>query len=308
MLSRLRVSRLSLAAKQCKKLLSTSTYEGVSVHNEWDPIEEMIVGTSLYANYPGPGDKFFERAFLENERTGDVPANFKLPQLMPQRVIDETEEDIEVFISNVKKLGIKVRRPEPIPIAKIKTFDWEAEHYFCYCPRDLHLAIGNTIIECPSGWRSRYLEPFSYHKIMYDYLAKGSRWISAPKGRLTDACFNYDHKHGESMITEHEMIFDAANILRFGRDIIYLVSDTGNETGAKWLQSTLGPDYKVTCLRDVYHGIHIDTTMTAIKPGLLLLNPTVDPDKLPPMFKKWEILKGPDMVETEYPATKGKHI
>lgn len=39
---------------------------------------------------------------------------------------------------------------------------------------------------------------------------------------------------------------------------------------AKWLQSTLGNAYKVDCVRDVYHGIHIVTTMTA-----LLLNPTV---------------------------------
>lgn len=101
------------------------------------------------------------------------------------------------------------------------------------------------------------------------------------------------------------MIFDAANVLRLGRDIVYLVSDSANELGAKWLQSTLGPEYRVHCCRDVYQGVHIDTTMVALRPGLLLLNPKVDEDKLPATFKKWEIIRAPDMVETEYPSAEG---
>lgn len=274
------------------------------MHNEWDPIEEMIIGTSLYANYPGEGDRFFKSTFLETGKTEIT--GIKFPQNMSSRIIEETEEDINVFVENVKKLGIKVKRPEPIQSVKMKTLDWEAEHYFCYCPRDLHLMVGNTIIECPSAFRSRYLETLSYHTMMYEYLANGSRWISAPKGRLADNCFNYDRKEGESMLTEAEMMFDAANVLRFGRDLLYLVSDTGNELGARWLQSTLGPEYTVHCLRDVYQGIHIDTTIVPLRPGLLLVNPKMDPAKLPPIFRNWEILKAPvDMVEAAYPATKG---
>ena len=37
-----------------------------------------------------------------------------------------------------------------------------------------------------------------------------------------------------------EPAFDAANVLRFGEDLIYLVSATGNELGGHWLQSILG--------------------------------------------------------------------
>ena len=36
-----------------------------------------------------------------------------------------------------------------------------------------------------------------------------------------------------------EPAFDAANVLRFGKDLIYLVSATGNELGGHWLQSIL---------------------------------------------------------------------
>lgn len=292
----------SFSANSMASALSST---GVSVHNEWDPIEEIIVGTSRFANFPGYGDKYFYNT-MECDSPEDFTSLINPPFKFPERVIEETEEDIEAFVSNLKKLGIKVHRPEPIRFDnKIRTLDWEVEHFYCYCPRDLHLAIGNTIIECPSAQRSRYFETVSYHKIMYEYLAKGSRWISAPKGRLADSAFNYDRKEGESLLKETEMMFDAANVLRFGRDIMYLVSDSGNELGAKWLQSTLGSDYTVHCLRDIYSGIHIDTTMVALRPGLLLLKNSVDPDKLPPIFKKWEILKAPEPIETDYPASEG---
>jgi len=42
-----------------------------------------------------------------------------------------------------------------------------------------------------------------------------------------------------------EPAFDAANILRFGRDLLYLVSATGNELGGQWLQRMLGDQFRV---------------------------------------------------------------
>ncbi len=280
---------------------SKQSPSNVSVHNEWDPLEEVIVGTPLFASYPGRGDKYFEKSFGDGETNAQPP----LPCKFSPQLIEETVEDIDKFVNDLRKLGIIVKRPEPIEFhGKIKTFDWESEHYFCYCPRDLHLAIGNTIIECPSGFRTRYLETFSYHKIMYDYLKNGSRWISAPKGRLDDSCFNYERKPGQSILTEKEMIFDAANVLRLGRDILYLVSDSGNELGCHWLQSTLGNQYKVHPCRNMYSGIHIDTTLVVLRPGLILLNPTVNIESLPAILRKWDIIYAPEMNEVHYEAAR----
>ena len=41
-------------------------------------------------------------------------------------------------------------------------------------------------------------------------------------------------------LTEEEILFDAASIIRMNNDLVYLVSNTGNYLGAKWLQSILG--------------------------------------------------------------------
>ena len=59
-----------------------------------------------------------------------------------------------------------------------------------------------------------------------------------------------------------------------GRDILYLISSSGNEIGARWLQEVLGKDYKVHTTRDIYRSSHIDSTILCLRPGLVLLNST----------------------------------
>lgn len=271
----------------------------VNVHNEWDPVEEIIVGTSLYANFPGKGDELFGFDFSIVE-SNDKKYNTTLPLIFPEKIINETEEDISIFVQELEKLNIVVKRPNPINFKnKIRTLDWESEHFFCYCPRDLLLAVGDLIIECPSGFRSRYFETFSYQEILLNYMKSGARWISAPKPRLLSSSYDFSGKK-KSILNEQEPIFDAANIIRAGTDIFYLVSISGNELGGHWLQSVLGNDYRVHFCRDVYQYAHIDTTICFLRPGLALINPEVNQDYLPPTLKKWDLITCPEMIENDY--------
>jgi N-dimethylarginine dimethylaminohydrolase len=97
-----------------------------------------------------------------------------------------------------------------------------------------------------------------------------------------------------------EPAFDAANILRFGYDLLYLVSATGNEMGGHWLQSILGDEFRVHFMKDVYYGSHIDSTFVALRPGLVLCNPgRITEDTLPDIFKQWEVIYSPPMENTE---------
>lgn len=46
---------------------------------------------------------------------------------IPEKIIDETEEDILVFVNALEKIGITVKRPKPIHFEeKIKTMHWQA--------------------------------------------------------------------------------------------------------------------------------------------------------------------------------------
>jgi len=102
----------------------------------------------------------------------------------------------------------------------------------------------------------------------------------------------------KSALLEHEPVFDAANCLRVGRDILYLVSDTGNMLGAQWLQSVLGSEYRVHPLENLYASTHIDTTITLLRAGLVLVNPSrVRDDNLPSIFKGWKVLRAPEPVD-----------
>jgi scyllo-inosamine-4-phosphate amidinotransferase 1 len=98
-----------------------------------------------------------------------------------------------------------------------------------------------------------------------------------------------------------EPCFDAANVLRFGTDILYLISNSGNELGGQWLQSTLGSEYKVHLCRGLYASTHVDSTIIPIRPGLLLLNPErVNENNLPDFLKSWDRMWCPQLADTGY--------
>jgi N-dimethylarginine dimethylaminohydrolase len=115
---------------------------------------------------------------------------------------------------------------------------------------------------------------------------------------LLDSMFEVDPDRPVPL--EHEPAFDAANVLRLGRDLIYLVSATGNELGGQWLQTILGETFRVHFLKDVYFGSHIDSTLVALRPGLMLCNPArVSRETLPAILKQWEIIFSPPMENTD---------
>ena len=84
-----------------------------------------------------------------------------------------------------------------------------------------------------------------------------------------------------------------------GKDLLYLVSSSGNEKGAKWLQSVLGNDYNVHITRDIYRSSHIDSTLMCLRPGLVLINSArVNEKNCPEIFKKWDKIWFEDVAPT----------
>jgi N-dimethylarginine dimethylaminohydrolase len=269
----------------------------VSVHNEWDPLEEMIVGIADGAQVPLPDCGLFAIDYCEHHSTPEeIPSGPYEP-----RIIEEAREDLDTFAKVLERHGVKVRRPAVTDHTKVfGSPDWKTDGEYNYCPRDVLLPIGNTIIETPMALRSRYFEPFAYRHLLKEYFESGAQWISAPKPQLLDDIYNIRPSSG-SIINNYEPIFDAANVLRMGRDILYLVSCSGNVMGGQWLQRVLGNGYRVHPITGVYEGTHIDTTIALVRPGLVVLNPErISKDRVPKVFKKWDIIWCPEMVDTGY--------
>ena len=260
--------------------------------NEWDQLEEVIVGNPLRARFP-TADRSTQLAEYPGRPLEGIPQG-----PFPQWIIEETEEDLNAFVEVLEGLGITVKRPETWPHeAKFSTIHWESEGFYNYCPRYIMLVIGDHIIETPNVIRSRAQESFSYRTMLVDYLKSGAKWYSAPKPMLLDSLFEVDPY--KPTPRNDEPAFDAANVLRLGRDLIYLVSGTGNELGGHWLQTILGDDFRVHFLKDVYYGSHIDSTFVALRPGLILCSPArINDDTLPEIFKQWEVIYSPPMEST----------
>jgi N-dimethylarginine dimethylaminohydrolase len=262
--------------------------------NEWDQLEEVIIGNPLKARFPTP-DLSTQLAEFPDRPLSEIPRG-----PFPQRIIEETEEDLNEFVGILEGLGITVKRPETWPHdASFSTIHWQSQGYYNYCPRDILLVIGDHIIETPNVIRSRAQEAFSYRTLLLDYMKSGAKWYSAPKPMLLDSLFEGVDLDKPTPRND-EPAFDAANILRFGQDLIYLVSATGNEMGGEWLQTMLGYNFRVHFLKDVYYGSHIDSTFVALRPGLILCNPArVNEDTLPKILKQWKVIYSPPMEDTD---------
>lgn len=267
----------------------------VSAYNEWDPLEEIIVGSALGARVPRP-----ERSILSMDYYGATAET--LPSgSYPADIIEQTEEELQAFCDALTDLGVTVRRPEVAdPEAVVKTDLWETDGYLDHAPRDTALVVGDLLIEAPMVVRGRVLKQALYRPLFTEYFAAGARFISAPRPRLADEMYRPERPEGERL-ADLEPCFDAANILRLGSDLLYLVSDGGNEMGARWLQEAVGPDYTVHPLRGLYTAAHLDTTIAPLRPGLVLLNPErVNEHNLPAIFESWDKIWCPEPVDLGY--------
>jgi N-dimethylarginine dimethylaminohydrolase len=266
----------------------------VGVFNEWDPLEEILVGRIEGGRIPrgDPGLRALE--FPELSSSADIPSG-----PFPDRVVEETAEDLDTLATALTQLGVVVHRPEPLDHSRVfSTPDWQSDGFFNYCPRDSVLIVGQTMIETPMVLRARQYENLAYRTLLKSCFQRGAQWISAPRPRLLDR--QYGKANGLSIaLDESEPLFDAANVARCGRDLFYLVSDSGNHLGAEWLARTIGSNYRVHVCDQLRNTIHIDTTLVLVRPGLLFAPaPFVSAKSLPPALRKWEVVYVDDVVES----------
>lgn len=271
----------------------------VSVNNEWGRLREVIVGTVDNANMPTHGKDLHCINYATDNEIPKDEIGFWDPQ-----VYEETYEDLENLSTLLKDVGVKVHRPTPIDTQKIVSNGyWETTQYYTFCPRDTVTVIGNNILESPMSLRSRQFETDCFRDIFIDKMEQGANWVAAPKPRLLDSMYQREDL-SKITLNNNEPVFDAANILRCNNDILYLVSNTGNLKGAKWLQNFLGNEYRVHTIENVYSYIHIDSTIALLRDGLCLLNPErVNENNMPEFLKSWDKIWCPPMVDIGYHKT-----
>ncbi|XP_031562808.1 glycine amidinotransferase, mitochondrial-like [Actinia tenebrosa] len=285
----------------------------VSSYNEWDTLEEVIVGRAEGAIVP-----FFSVEVRANTHHRNWPFFEKYGgQPFPREHTEKAVEEIEEFCNVLKHEGVTVRRPELVDFSQTyKTPDFESRGMYSAMPRDILLVIGNEIIESPMAWRSRFFEYRAYRPLIKEYFRKGAKWTTAPKPQMSDDLYDLEYpmrsveeRHelahqGKFVTTEFEPCFDAADFIRAGKDIFVQRSQVTNYMGIEWLSRHLGNQYNVHTIsfKDP-NPMHIDATFNIIGPGLVLSNPDRPCHQID-MFHKagWKVVHPPTpLIPDDHP-------
>jgi len=278
--------------------LTQATTPVVNSFNEWDPLEEVIVGRLDGAVVP-PWHITIKATMPQ--RYWDF-FRCKGGQLFPEEQVKAGEKDLEELVHILESEGVTVRRPDAINYTvPYATPDWQSPSgLYGAMPRDVMMVIGDKLIEAPMPWRSRYFEINAYRSLIKEYFHHGAQWIPAPKPQLCDELYNYQYQEaGEdeefnSSLTEFEPVFDAAEFTKCGRDIFVQQSQVTNRFGIEWVRRCLGNEYRIHELKfKDQSAMHIDATFVLLAPGKVLIHPK-KVDKIPEMFKSWDVLKAPE--------------
>lgn len=266
----------------------------------------MVLGT---VEGFAPGLEFGPEATAETKDT----ARSLVRKAYPQWYLDEVAEDLEGLERIFQTAGVTVLRPSwGSHSPDFATPDWSASGFDIYNVRDLHIVFGDTLVVGAPSSRFRLFETFAFRDLLYEhFFESGFRWISAPVPQLrgeylheierprNDLEANEDELHTKlsggltetfHRLAEDEVIFDAANIIRLGRDLLFLVSSTGNNKAARWLQDVLGSEYRVHTTH-AYRSSHLDSTILPLREGVVLMNGArVSEATSPEVFAGWERL------------------
>ena len=192
----------------------------VCSHTEWDPLEEVIVGSLDGASVP-------PWHVVERARGLTGVAGVALRALAGRRypwiLRRNAQRELDGLVRLLESEGVRVRRPDPMDFTRrAETPFWSSTGFCAASPRDLLMVVGDQLIEAASPWRARYFEGYVYRSLLKEYFRGGARWTAAPKPQLSDALYDADYsppRPGEAprhVINEWEPVFETADFARCG--------------------------------------------------------------------------------------------
>lgn len=289
----------------------------VNSWNDFDPLKHCIVGRCDNSCIPPEEPATSEKVPIDSPMRGMWGPR-------PQENVEKANAQLDDLVKVLEANGVKVDRPTPLQWnAPVITPDFRTDCMMtCMPPRDVLLTIGHEMIEAAMSFRCRYWEYLAYRPLLSKYFDEDQEflWTQAPRPRLTDRSYKhnyYDEKisleerlvrtaNKDFVTTEEEIMFDAADVMRLGKDLFVQHGLTTNRKAMEWLQRKY-PDMRVHALNfpgDPYP-IHIDATFVPLRPGLIINNPVRPlPQEQRAIFEAndWEIVPAAKPAHSEPPA------
>jgi len=235
----------------------------ISTYNEWDSLQEVVVGTATGANWPSADPVFALEPLKTTWRETPVPSG-----PVPQWIVDETNEDLDLLSTTLEQLGARVYRPHHMDFVA-------REGMYNYCPRDRLLIYGDTVVDTPMMYPCRDMEIEALEFV----ITRAGKFLTMPRDR--------------------GIVLDAANVLRLNDSWLFLNSASGNHEALEWLQDRFVDVCIEQC--NFYSGVHIDSTIVPLREGLVMLNASrVTEQTCPRVFDKWDKIWIEDVVAQDF--------
>lgn len=288
---------------------------GVNSYDEWTRLQEVIVGRA--ENYFSHDlDTSFRLFYYDNVRpTLHGARGLRTSLEIPAYLVDELQEDIEGFVTALTDCRVNVLRPallkEP---AVINSPHWTSRQTPPLNVRDQTIILGNTILETAPHVRSRYFENDYLKPAFYCYLRGGSRWLAMPRPALVRGSLDPGYfvnqgidvsdvmadLAGEIPGIGYELIFDGAQCIRVGRDVLVNVASENHRLALSWLNANFSDTFRFHQL-DAIADSHIDSIIVPLRPGLVLLRSPEYRAALPKAMQKWDAIYAPQVSEDHFP-------
>ena len=209
--------------------------------NDFDPLRHVIVGRADHTCIP-PCEPATEAKIPEDS---DMRGRWG-PR--PLETVERANALLDDFAAVLESRGIRVDRPDPLQWNQaVATPDSAPSACSDACPPATCSSLSARRCSAPRcRFGCRYFEYLAYHGLMQRYFDEDPefRWEQAPRPRLADESYKPGYFTEitieerlrrtaalDFVTTEHEPLFDAADVLRLGRDLFCQHGLTTNRRG-----------------------------------------------------------------------------
>ncbi|MDJ1132733.1 glycine amidinotransferase [Streptomyces iconiensis] len=294
-------------------------------YDEWSPLAEVVVGSG--ARFEAHELELSFKLFFHDvayaafyypsygPAADDAASEPESSRQLKRRYVDELNEDLEELVTVLREYGALVHRPLPLPApAPFSTPSWQAHCVPALNIRDQAIIMGEEILETPPQVRARYFENDLLKPVFYRYFHAGAKWSVMPRPVMTDRSFDTSYVSGQKTPamqeiahpqaspydTGFEMMIDAAQCLRFGRDILVNAATENHVLGARWMQRHFEGRFRFHLMHR-FADNHIDSLVLPLRPGTLLLRNPLVAESLPEPLRRWDRIYAPEPDDNSFP-------
>lgn len=252
----------------------------VYVEHEWDTLDTVVLGSQKMLTVPSIHKSILGYGYIvKHEAKMKTDAGKPIQQVDPALYsgISKQADDIARELKG-KNVNVQRLNPEVLDAAEIQYMKYVQQGNNFLFPKNSFVVIGNNVIECATRAPMNDKNRFIVRRILKPYVKEDPsiRYIAAP---IPSPAF-----------PEKALYIEGNDVLVDGHKVY--VGHSGRATssnGVRWLQSVLGPNYKVYSI-DINGFVHLDDVLTLIRPKLAVRVPSAITSEMPKPLAKWDFI------------------